>query len=166
MPFCGACGANVPGTTAFCADCGASLATSAKPKQTQSVERVIFDQCGVLISQTRFVCGSQTFPINGVTSIGTAVDEPKRKGPLITMAIGLAVFFGWLSSGISSETVVPILFGAALFAIGLLIFIKQRPTFHVLLRSASGETKALSNKDGDLVKRIVGALNEAVVLRG
>lgn len=101
-----------------------------------------------------------------MTSIGTAVDEPKRKWPLITMALGLAVFFGWLSNGISSEMVVPILFGAALFAIGLLIFIKQRPTFHVLLRSASGETKALSNKDGDLVKRIVGALNEAVVLRG
>ena len=49
---------------------------------------------------------------------------------------------------------------------GFLLQRSARPTFIVRIGSASGEMKALSSQDKAHMKRIVDAVNEAIVRRG
>jgi hypothetical protein len=163
MAFCGACGTSLSDTTAFCTNCG-SPTTSPKPNATLSssgpTERVLFDECGVFVSQSRFVSGGKTYAMSGITSIGSEIVNPSKKGPILGMLIGLFMAIAGFT-GVNHGGGPTMVVGLVVFAIGLLVFISRKTVHMVVLRSASSE-----QTDSALVQRIIDALNQAVVIRG
>jgi len=125
------------------------------------LEQTFLNEAGVTVTQARFMVSGQTYAMNGVTSVASLKENPSRKGPIICLAVGLITFFGVLSGDTQ------ILPGSLFFLIvGGLWWYLKKPQFAVVLHSASGESRAFTSPDENLVARIVGALNEAIVARG
>lgn len=167
MPFCSGCGNSVPVDAGFCAGCG--KATHQPPSSSQAsaaaapkLEKVFLESPGVLVTNSRFVVGTQTFAMGGVTSVKPDVDPPSRKGPIITALIGGLMVMGGLTPRGATGTA---LFGIGLVAIGIFWFLNQKSTHWVILHSASGERKALSSQDGELIAKVIAAITEAIVYR-
>ncbi len=59
-----------------------------------------------------------------------------------------------------------ILIGILLVAGAVYWWKSIKPTFSVVLSSASGEVKALSSKDNGFITSVINALNDAIVHRG
>lgn len=120
-------------------------------------EKVFLAEQGVTVTTTRFVVASQIFTMAGVASVTFKKINPSRVVPIIFLVIGLLL----LSAGTAS------IWTVLLFVVpGLALLVYQRPKFAIVLTSASGETRALESKDEDFVRRVVSALNSAIIARG
>ncbi len=125
-------------------------------------ERVFLDEGGVKVTQARFLVPGKTYTMSGVTSVENLKKNPSRKGPIFLIMWGfLMTMLGFWGKRV--ETWVT---GLLMLAGGVAWLLQQKPTFWVVLSSASGEAKALSSKDGQWVSRLVAALNDAIVARG
>ena len=120
-------------------------------------EQTFFNENGVTVTNSRFITPGQTYAMSGVTSIRKLKITPSYKAPIITAIIGF-ISLGFGDSGIA--------IGILLIIGAIAWFILNKPTFVVVLSSASGEQKALSSKDEEFISRVVNALNEAIVARG
>ena len=120
-------------------------------------EQTFFNENGVTVTNSRFITPGQTYAMSGVTSIRKLKITPSYKAPIITAIIGF-ISLGFGDSGIA--------IGILLIIAGIAWFILNKPTFVVVLSSASGEQEALSSKDEEFISRVVNALNEAIVARG
>lgn len=116
----------------------------------------------VTVTNARFVVPGQTYALSGITSVSTWVKKPSKKGPIISIIIGLIALF----IGIDTKSAGGIGFGVVLIGIGALILFLQKPTYTVRLYTASGEVDAISSKDRDFIHRISGAVTDAIVARG
>jgi len=111
------------------------------------------------------VSGSQTYAMSGVTSVGAGTEYPSKKGPILAILFGAFIALCGLIS-IAKGGIVALVIGAGIIALGVFSLKKKLPIHSVLLRSASGEQKATSSTDVNLIQRIISALNQAIVLRG
>jgi len=123
-----------------------------------SVEIANGKTADIKVTNARFIVDKQTYAINGVTSVMSASTAPNRNLSVIFGLIGLMIMF----SGTAAGAIV----GLLLIGIAVWIWISQKATHTVVLRSSSGEAKALISKDADAVDRVVAALNDALVHRG
>ena len=118
---------------------------------------------GIIVTKARFVVGGETYAMQGVTSVRGLKGTPSKRRPL--SAIGFGAFLalvGWEVGG----SVFFLLMGLAVMAGGVYWWTRLESAFHIVLRFASGESKVLSGQDGDLVREVVDAVNEALVARG
>ena len=99
----------------------------------------------------------QTYAMSGITSVKAYRKDPSRTGPIILGILGLLGLLG-------GTEVLP----GALITLGIAVawWMIPKPSFSVLLSSASGEAKALTSKDGACIDRVIRALNDAIVHRG
>lgn len=120
------------------------------------------DDAGVRVTSTRFIVGSTTYPLTGITSVTTGMIRASRGNAIWMIVIGLLVaFFGFkMSAGIGMIGVLLIAGGAI-----WLYTIKDQ---HVLrIATAAGETNALKTKGTpEYVDHVARALNEAIAARG
>ena len=121
-------------------------------------EKTFFEQGNVKVTNARFLVGSQTYAMNGVTSVKSHVVPPSRMGPIIGLIVGVLVLLGASGSGK--------LIGVAIAGACGFILYSQKSTYSVVLNSASGEAQALSGTDGEHIKGVVSALNDALIHRG
>lgn len=123
-------------------------------------EKTFFEQGIVRVTSSRFIVGSQTYTMNGVTSVKSSEIPPSRTGPIVVILVGLLILA-------AAEGIVKVL-GVAIIALGIWLFTQQRTTKAVVLSSASGEVQALSDQmDASVdIPGVVHALNEAIVHRG
>lgn len=168
MAFCGNCGTSVSGQS-FCPGCGTQVGAPQEVAQlaTPTAEQCLLNEAGIFISTSRFVSGSQTYAMSGITSVGTGTEHPSKVGAILAMLFG--AFIALCGLGLLVVTkggIVVVLIGAGIIALGIMVLKAKVPIYSVLLRSASGEQRATSSKDMNLVQRIVAALNQAIVLRG
>jgi hypothetical protein len=126
-------------------------------------EMKFYDAPGIVVTNSRFIVGQQTFAMQGVTSVSSFSESPSFKGPIITIIVGLLILLGGLAQG--SQGIPGLVFGAVVIALGIWWLRSRKPTFHVLLRSSSGEQKPLSSKDQHLIGDVVKALNDSIVYR-
>ncbi len=112
-------------------------------------EQVFLDERGVKVTKARFIVPDQTYAMSGITSVTFDKVNPSKKGPIFIIAIGL------LMLGI--EIVARLFF----LAIGIVLFLRRKPTYYIILRSASGEKRALHDKNGAWIEKIITALNDA-----
>ena len=168
--FCHQCGSNLSDNSAFCASCGSSVTASGASggsggtatRTARAEERTILQRGDVTVTTARFLVGSHTYAMSGITSVQTGVTRPSRVGPILLILFGV---IGMLT--ITTGAPVQVLVVALIcIVLGILWLRSKKPVYHVLLRSASGEAKACSSKVSDDVNSIVAALNEAIVLRG
>ena len=121
-------------------------------------EQIFFDDRGVKVTNARFIVHSQTYAMNGVTSVKSGVEEPSRGGALIAIGVGLLIL-------IAAEGAAKIV-GLLIAAAGGWALSRQKATHSVYLSSASGEVQALSDQDEDYISSVINALNDALVHRG
>lgn len=121
----------------------------------ETEEKSFMSESDVSVSNSRFIAQGQTYAMSGITSVKSHMEPPKRVFVYILGGLGAVMF-------ISGVFLVGLLMIGA--AVGIWFLLKT--DYSVLLTTASGESKALSSKDGEFIGRVVNALNDAIVHRG
>lgn len=116
-------------------------------------EQTFFSENGVTVTQARFVVPNQTFAMSGVTSVSARTTAPSKTGPIVLILIGIPLL---------------VAFGLGLLLIigGIVWLTQLKPTYTVVLTSASGQASAYTSRDQELIQRIVAAVTDAIVARG
>lgn len=154
---CIECSKEISDKAASCPQCGAPVVASSGSPLEREGDQVFFNERGVIVTSSRFVLpGNRTFAMSGVTAVRTHQKSPNRLGPILLVLFGIGALLNkaniwWIA--------VPI-------AVGILLFILQRPIFFVVLSTASGETQALEDKSRTWINKIVSALTDCIVFRG
>ena len=120
-------------------------------------EKVFLEEGGVTVTNARFIVPAQTYAMSGITSVKSYEKKPSRRGPITLIVIGgIAVLSGKdaLAGGI------------ILLVLALLWWVLSKTEFQVKLSTASGEATALRSKNSSWIRRVVNALNEAIIHRG
>ncbi len=170
MSYCSNCGASVPSGATFCAGCGKKLdlssgnTSAAAAVAAPAMEKEFYRDSGVLVTNARFVVGPHTFTMAGVTSVTSFTEPPSHKGPVALIVLGLLLSLGGCAQGARGTW--GVFFGLFVVAGGVWWFTKRRPTYYVLLHSASGEAKPLNSQNADYIGKVVQALNNAIIYRG
>lgn len=169
------------GTHIVCRDCHKRLSDEALPSSqlrsggvstvsatppATSTEKTLFQRDGIVVTSTRVIVGPQTFAVQGITSVAkTRLPFRMRAGSVPVGLIIGGVFIALL--GVSSSTTAGTVLGLLFLVIGILLVLPSlRPTFAVVLRTASGEVTACESTDKDLLSGVADAINQAIVLRG
>ena len=118
-------------------------------------EQVFFNDSNVSVTNARLVIFGKTHAMAGITAVSILREDPSRTLPIVLIIIGLICFaFSWWIAAV------------ILIALGVWIWISQKPIYHLSLESASGAQSAFSSKDFDYICKIEAAINEAIVARG
>lgn len=118
-------------------------------------ERTFFEQGNVKVTNARFIVPSQTYAMSGITSVKFFTEKPSILLPIAAFLVALLAMAG--RGNIWSI--------AAPLVVGVLLLLRKA-THHVVLSSASGETRALASKDKHFISNVISGLNEAIVSRG
>ncbi|MBM3944589.1 MAG: hypothetical protein FJ317_03750 [SAR202 cluster bacterium] len=124
-------------------------------------EKLFYDQGGVLVTLARLVVEGKTYPLESVKSAESRLEAPSRKWAWIAAGIGALV----LIFGVSIR--LPILMAVGVVLAGGSVFwiLSVRPVHALVLKTASGETRALLSSDEPRIRRIAGAITEALAAR-
>jgi hypothetical protein len=134
-------------------------------------EEIVFtDEANkVTVSTARLVFGQKTMAMANITSVSTKREPAPTGGPVvIALAGGLLSLIGGglFAQSLSPKTLLPLAAGIGLLVLGIHATRSAKPTFWVIVSTAGAETKAFKSSDKDLVERITGAINDAMVRRG
>lgn len=122
---------------------------------SEAQEKTFFEHGEVKVTNARFIVPSQTYAMSGITSVRFFTERPALLWPIIAFLLALLLLAG--DGNIWSV-------GIALTVGVLLLF--RKATHHVVLSSASGETRALNSKNKDFIANVINALNKAIISRG
>lgn len=118
-------------------------------------ERTFFEYEDVKVTSARFVSGGQTYAMSNVTSVKPFEDKPSRFGGIVILLLGIAIM-----------TTASFMVGLLITAAAAFYLYQQKTTFHILLATSAGETKALRTYQRDYLNKVIAALNDAIVYRG
>jgi Family of unknown function (DUF6232) len=118
-------------------------------------EQQFFQDGGVTVTSARFITNGQTHAMSGITSVKRYVQQPNRLVPGLLVLAGVGV--------LANHQVV---LGLLLALLGTVLWIRQKALHSVVIRTAAGDNKALTDTRSDRVDSIIAALNSAIVHRG
>jgi len=134
-----------------------------------SQETTYYNDGKVTITNARAVIGGKTYAMANITSVSATEKPPKRllAGVFIVLGalLALAGLMDFISSGMDSGAGALVI-GALGAGLGLLAWRASKTMYQVTVGSASGETHALTSQDQDYVRKVVDAMNQAIVERG
>ena len=123
-----------------------------QPAPLHFPDTIFFNELGVMVSKTRFVIGSQTFAVSGITSVDGIELAPNRTGPIVLLIAGLLFLVVYIG---------------IIMVIGAIIwFVKQKSVFAVTLTTAGSQVMVYQSPNRIFISRIIAALNNAIVARG
>ncbi|HSY09661.1 MAG TPA: DUF6232 family protein [Candidatus Dormibacteraeota bacterium] len=125
-------------------------------------ESLFFQSGNVTVTNARFIVGTQTFAIRGITSVQSVMTPVSYAGPGL---VGLASLLFMAVEFFHGEIFIGI-WGIPILAACIWIMIRQKPTFAVVLRTAGGEITAYKSANRNDIAQIIQALNEAIVSHG
>lgn len=114
-------------------------------------EVTFFENDGVRVTNARFIVDANTYAVRNITS--TAAWTKKQQW---VAALLLALF------GVGSLAGAPPI-GIFFLLTAALAWYLGRPMHYVRLHTSGGEVKAVKSRDLEFVKKIVHALNEAMI---
>lgn len=117
-------------------------------------ETTFFEYGSVRITNARFIVDGQTFAMNGVTSIAAVEERPNRIVPILLIVVGVPPVFSGFYVGLAFSLV------------GVIWCAMQKSTYYVVLRTASGQRRALKTYQKEYLQQVIAALNNAIVHRG
>lgn len=129
-------------------------------------EKVYYDDGSNKVTSARFVANGTTHAMNGITSVKQRradFEAESKKNAIITIVVGVMI------AGSGSNSLLVALFGIAVIAVGVFLLkglAGPYSVYHIVTASASGETEALSSRDGTIITEIENALNNAIIGRG
>lgn len=113
----------------------------------------------VSITNSRFIVGSTTYAMNGVTSVKRGQTDPSKVGPVVLAIIGIIMVF-------AAGTILFKGFGVLAVVAAVAWFKAIKPEYIVFLNSSSGESQALSSIDKKYIDDVINSLNNAIIHRG
>jgi hypothetical protein len=120
---------------------------------------VFLERNGVTVTSSRFVTPGKMYTMGGITSVQMLEDAPRRGSMVVLGSFAALVGFALLPRA-----------GSVLAWLAAFVFFLMaaalKATYHIVLRSSSGETQALSSQDRAWIAEVVEALTAAVVHRG
>jgi hypothetical protein len=141
-------------------------------------ESIFFQNGDILVTNARFVVGTKTFAMRGITSVevveGDEVVE-KQPGNSLAQAVGgigliFSLFVGVLCC-LLFDCSYWVLVGAGI--VGILIFLaaallstKWKRAFKIVLKTAGGEVTAYQSFDRGHISEIIRALNNSIISQG
>lgn len=133
-------------------------------KEVRLAEEVSFysDERGVRVTDKRVIVENTTYSLANITSVATRREEASATGPFLFMAIGGVLLIGGLTSRSGSAADIG---GAVVGLIGYFWYRGLKPTWHLRIASASGESTPLSSLNQKWIESISHAINEAIVHR-
>lgn len=123
-------------------------------------EEKILEEGNVLVTTRRYVCGAETHAIGGITSVSIGESSFDLK-TLIICAIGGGIIGGIAGAALGGDAS-GVLFGLGLIG-GAALYSFTYKRYFVRITSASGDRKTLEVRDQEQVKRVVNALNDAII---
>jgi len=125
-------------------------------------EITILEEADVRITNLRAVIGTKTYALSDVISV-RMTKEGSIVGCLIAALISGALLLG-LFSLVSATYNSGYCFTAFIFlGAAIVVALLAQPTYNIQIRSLSGNEDILQSMDGDYLKRIVDAINDAIV---
>jgi hypothetical protein len=119
------------------------------------------NETGAKVTDTCVTIGDNAYSTASITSVTTAVENPRRGKLIAVAALALAfVFFGWASGSYNWSVCGIILFihfGSAYYA--------MKPTWHLRVATTSGETSPLQSHNADKISAVVHAIGDAIAQR-
>ncbi|ELT0934753.1 DUF6232 family protein [Enterobacter roggenkampii] len=113
----------------------------------------------VSITNARFIVGSTTYAMNGVTSVKRGQTDPSKVGPIILVLIGIAMVF--IAASLLTKAI-----GVVIVVVAIAWFKAIKPDYIVYLNSSSGESQALTSQDKQYIDDVINSLNNAIIHRG
>jgi len=122
-------------------------------------EKVYYSDGAITVTSTRAVLGAKTYAMANITSVTLGENKTAVgcRGALLFVG---ALFAIGLFSG---ETIMLGIFGLIILVVGVVLMTQK--SYVVRIGSASGEANALENKDRSYIKKIVAAVNQAIIER-
>lgn len=121
----------------------------------QSSEKIFYQKNQIIVTQSRFIYGPQTYAMRNISSVSLYVIEKSRLLPIILIITG--------GICIISRA---FLLGGVLVVIGALILYLVKNEYSVRIQSNAGEVNTFKSTNRLLVQEIVDAVNEAIIFRG
>ncbi|EOW9276587.1 DUF6232 family protein, partial [Vibrio cholerae] len=118
-------------------------------------EKIFFESNDVKVTNSRFITGNQTYAMSNVTSVKPHKQSPNRMPWIFALFMG--VFFILIKS---------YLIGFGLIGLAIFVLYNQKPLYTVILKTSSGENRALHTNEQEYLNQVINALNEAIVHRG
>jgi hypothetical protein len=131
-------------------------------------EAVFLNESDVYISNTRVVLAGTTYATANLTSVSKRFTPASQGCAMLLIALGALMTlgsFGAMAKDPGSGFVMLVIC-AGILAAGIAWLRSLKPTYHVVLASASGEVQGLSSKDAALVDRVISAITRAITHRG
>ena len=127
----------------------------------ESPSKILFERASVIVSDTRFETGAESFPIKKIKSV--RIESEKRRTrfaiPLLVAGVGA------LLAGMFANIPVLIVSGAA-FIVGGAMLCFASVNSSVVLTIRGRDVKAMTSKDTALIQAVAAALREAIAQRG
>lgn len=127
----------------------------------ESPNKIRFERASVIVSDTRFETGAESFPIKKIKSV--RIESEKRRTrfaiPLLVAGVGA------LLVGMFANIPVLIVSGAA-FIVGGAMLCFASVNSSVVLTIRGRDVKAITSKDTALIQAVAAALREAIAQRG
>jgi hypothetical protein len=120
------------------------------------------DDHGVRVTNTRFIVGNVTYAMGNITSVKKSTEPPHRGLAMLLIAIGIAS----LLFAASDKNAGIFVLGVVLVLVGGVMWRGARPTYGILIASASGESTPLTSRNKERIEKIIQAVNEAIIHRG
>jgi hypothetical protein len=125
-------------------------------------ESSIFTSNDILITNKRLILDDDVYLVNAITSIKRSNVE--KNVPVITIAIGVGVFFIGLFLYAMKDTSGSAVIGLSIIIliIALFVWLAQKKTYKLIIHFSSGETKSIEDRAKEVIDNISISINEAV----
>ncbi|WP_447792632.1 DUF6232 family protein [Pseudomonas farris] len=129
-------------------------------------EKTFYESDNIKVTNARFIVNNQTYALSSVNSIKVCeVDVTSSPtAPALLIAGGIVWMLFFLSKGGIVDYIQPIVLIVVGFC--LVIRIKKKFEYRVILTTSSGENAALRSNNKQEITLVEKALNDAIVYRG
>lgn len=127
-------------------------------------EETIYQDSSIQVTTSRAILREKTYAMANVTSVSMYTQPANRTAGIFITIIGGLAFLVGMTAGPDARCA--LWFGVIMLAVGLIAAITPKASHWVRIGSASGEANALSSADPEYIRKIVTAMNDAIVRRG
>jgi hypothetical protein len=129
-------------------------------------ECTIYSDENVNVTTARVVIHGTTYALRNITSVKMASTPANTGCAILLRQFGILMLFGAFLAFVGAEVgsgFVILLFAGGVLT-GAMFWLRAcKPSYHVAIASASGESHALTSKDKQYISKVVESINDAII---